>query len=131
MKIVILALSFLVSFSALAIPYRCVSIEKDDKGAPIVNLKINPKRDYVGSNGIVWQHYYLGISPAKNFPFSRFTAYGQGTAEDQRISLTLVDREFIIGTLSARAVRGSNYMSGELKLGKIQARPLAVECRKE
>ena len=131
MKTLILALSLLVSFTALAVPYRCVSIEKHENGNHTVNLKVNPKRNYVDTNGRTWSAYYLGITPATNLPFSRFTVYGQGTAEDSRISLTLVDRDFVVGSLSARAVRGSNYMSGELILRKIQARPIAIECRKE
>ncbi len=131
MKTFILALSLLMSFSALAVPYRCVSIEKHENGNHTVNLKVNPKRDYVDTNGRTWSAYYLGITPATNLPFSRFTVYGQGTAEVSRISLTLVDRDFVVGSLSARAVRGSNYMSGELVLRKIQARPIAIECRKE
>ncbi len=130
MKTLILALSLLVSFSALALPYRCVSIEKHENGNHTVNLKVNPKRDYVDTNGRTWSAYYLGISPATNLPFSRFTAYGQGEASDEKISLTLIDKDFIIGTLSAKRVVGSNLLTGKLNLRKVKSGDLEIECFK-
>jgi hypothetical protein len=130
MKTFILALSFLVSFSALAVPYRCVSIEKHENGNHTVNLKVNPKRNYVDTNGRTWSAYYLGITPATNLPFSRFTAYGQGSASDDGISLTLIDKDFILGTLSAKRVVGSNLMTGKLNLRKVKSGDIEIECFK-
>ena len=131
MKKIILSISLLGSFSALAVPYRCISIEKHENGNPIVNLKVNSKRNYIDTSGRTWPAYYLGFTPATNLPFSRFTAYGQGTAEDDKISLTLIDKDFIIGTLSAKRIVGSNLMTGELNLRKIKSGDINVECQKE
>lgn len=130
MKKFIVALSLLISVSALAVPYRCVSIDKHENGKPTVNLKVNPKRDYVDTNGRPWSAYYLGISPATNLPFSRFTAYGQGEASDEKISLTLIDKDFIIGTLSAKRVVGSNLLTGKLNLRKVKSGDIEIECFK-
>jgi hypothetical protein len=130
MKTFILALSFLVSFSALAVPYRCVSIEKHENGNHTVNLKVNPKRNYVDTNGRTWSAYYLGITPATNLPFSRFTAYAQGSASDDGITLTLIDKDFILGTLSAKRVVGSNLMTGKLNLRKVKSGDIEIECFK-
>ncbi len=121
----------LYSFSAFAIPFRCLSIEKHENGNPIVNLKINAKRDYVDTRNRVWSSYYLGFSPATNLPFSRFTASGQGDANQQSISLTLIERDFIIGTLTAKRERGSHIMNGILNLRKIKSGDIKIECVKE
>jgi hypothetical protein len=77
MKLLILLFS-LISLPTWAVPIRCATIERDAKNDPIAVFKINPRRTYVDRNGHDWNPYYLGISPAKNFPFSRFRAYGQG-----------------------------------------------------
>ena len=130
MKTLILALSLLMSLSALAVPYRCVSIDKHENGNHTVNLKVNPKRNYVDTNGRTWSAYYLGVSPATNLPFSRFTAYGQGSASDEAITLTLIDKDFIIGTLSAKRITGSNLMTGKLNLRKVKSGDIEIECFK-
>jgi len=130
MKIWITLVVSLISFSALAVPYRCMSVEKHENGNPIVNLKVNAQRDYLDTRGNTWRHYYLGFTPATGTPFSRFTAYGQGSATDERISLTLLDRDFIIGTLNAKRVTGSNLMTGVLRLNKIKPGDIEIECFK-
>jgi len=119
-----------MSLSALAVPYRCVSIDKHENGNHTVNLKVNPKRNYVDTNGRTWSAYYLGVSPATNLPFSRFTAYGQGSASDEAITLTLIDKDFIIGTLSAKRITGSNLMTGTLNLRKVKSGDIEIECFK-
>ncbi len=121
MKFALTLLLIASSQMSWAMPFRCVSTELVD-GKPLINAKINPPRLIQGFN-----RHVVGVTPGKGL---RWVTYGSGSANNEEISLTFVDDNFITGTLLAYDKGEAGVLEGTFQHSKARRAALQVRCTK-
>lgn len=121
----LLFLSLLLgSFSAFAIPLTCVSEEKAGN-TPLLRFKINDKVTYTAFNGN-WELYKIGVTPAEGF---RKIVYGTGVVDGNRIGMSFVKDDFVIGKATATFSEKKGYYIGVAGINIVRnGKVLAVKC---
>ncbi len=109
-----------LSLNALALPITCYSTEKV-MGVPLVKIKINSERDYVDTSGRTWRNNIVGVTPAVGL---RKVVYASGNFDGAEISGTFIDKDFVVGQITAKSAnRDGNYV-GTAQLSNINHNPI-------
>lgn len=126
MKFALLLLAFL-SQSALAIPIVCESFEKTGE-LPMLRVKIGTLMN-IKVDGDIWEKHRIGISPAGDL---RKIMYASPTPTDERISMTVIDKNFVMGVISARSPQKNGIYKGTVRIsGVLKSKTFEVECLDE
>lgn len=127
-------MKFLVAFIlcsasvAQAMPYTCESVERTPENRPVMRFKINKKRP-VMQDEKVWDMNLIGVTKENG---ERFIVYGQGQITDTDISMTFVQKSFVIGSVSVSSRGEEGILEGEARISGVNGnRYTEVKCAKD
>ncbi|MBY0516573.1 MAG: hypothetical protein K2P81_06685 [Bacteriovoracaceae bacterium] len=120
MKTLLLLSILSFSFNTFALPITCYSTEKV-MGVPLVKIKINGERDYVDTSGRTWRNNIVGVTPAVGL---RKVVYASGNFEGPNIGGTFIERDFVVGQITAKSVKDDGKYVGTAQLSNIQHNPV-------
>lgn len=122
----LLLLGLLITQSVFAIPYVCESVESDN-GKALMRIKVNKKRPVI-QGGREWDLFLIGVTPSEGF---RQIVYGQGLADDSRITMTFVKDSFVLGSILAYPHKDGLFYGDANLSGVAKNKKLSMVCRKE
>lgn len=111
-----------------AMPYTCESVERTPENGPVMRFKINKKRP-VMQDEKVWDMNLIGVTKETG---ERFIVYGQGQITDTDISMTFVQRSFVIGSANVSSRGEEGILEGEARISGVNGnRYTEVKCVKD
>lgn len=124
-KLIYLCLLASISLSAYAVPLTCVSDEKMGE-ASLLRFKINGKVGYKAYDGQIWKLHMIGVTTATG---ERKIVYGSGNVGTDRISLTFVKDDFVLGSVSVQLDKKKGYFAGTASIDMVDNnQALPVKC---
>lgn len=110
---------------AQAMPFTCESIERTPENRPVMRFKINKKRP-VMQDEKVWDMNLVGVTKGSG---ERFIVYGQGQITETEISMTFVQKSFVIGSASVASRGEEGVLEGEARISGVNGnRYTEVKC---
>lgn len=124
-KLIYLISASLISLAAQAVPFTCISDEKMGE-ANLLRFKIGEKVSYTAHDDKIWKLHLIGITPASG---NRKIVYGSGNVGSDRITLTFVKDDFVLGSVNVQLNKKKGYFTGTASIDIVNNNEvLPVKC---